>query len=173
MCSSQAGGTEPSDLHQPTAQPTKSAETKPEFIVSREFFNRFFEKPLPTATFYDKVNEGQIIPWPEMRGRYFLNASLRRLRLPPVHELPKVMSPNQEDLVRLAFSLIDQHLFPAPPWLLAVDALNFEDMAKATKIVRTHRDEVAQRDHYLLKLAYFQGVLDAAVMTAKSESGGG
>ena len=34
----------------------------PEFAVRRDGFNRYFDKPLPTSTFHDKVNEGIIIP---------------------------------------------------------------------------------------------------------------
>lgn len=40
----------------------------PEFIVSREFFNRYFEKPLPKSAFHDLVNRGRILQWPAMRG---------------------------------------------------------------------------------------------------------
>ena len=56
----------------------------PRFIVSREHFNRYFEKPLPTSTFHDLVNKGKIIPMEGMRGVYQLNNSLRRLGLPEV-----------------------------------------------------------------------------------------
>ena len=65
----------------------------PEFIVSREFFNRYFEKPLPKSAFHDLVNRGRILPWTAMRGRYLLNKSLHRMGLPTVEKLPnKVIS---------------------------------------------------------------------------------
>lgn len=96
-----------------------------EFIVYREFFDRYFERPLPTSTFHDFVNKGKILALSPTRGRYCLNASLQRLGLPTVSDLPRA-SPSRslEDICRLAFTLIDPLLFPAPSWLLAVEAIS-------------------------------------------------
>jgi len=134
----------------------------PEFIVTRELFNRYFEKPLPPATFYDKVDEGIILPWSGIKGRYFLNASLRRMGLPPERALPVVKIRNREDLVRLAFSGIDPLLFPPPSWLLDVDVINISDVAKAHLLEDRYRDRVRGYHDHRLQLAYFQGALDAA-----------
>jgi hypothetical protein len=140
----------------------------PEFIVSREHFNRYFEKPLPTSTFHDLVTKGIIISFTDMRGHYQLNASLRRLGLPEVRELPKeVAGRSLEDVVRLAFTLIDRDLFPEPSWLLFAEAIDLNDVEHARRIADHHRGKVTSHDHVNLKLAYFQGVLDA---TAKMEA---
>jgi hypothetical protein len=133
----------------------------PEFIVSREHFNRYFEKPLPTSTFHDLVNKGKILPMKGMRGFYLLNDSLRRLGLREVRELPKpVARRSLEDIVRLAFTLIDRNLFPAPSWLLPVEAIELRDADHARNLASRYRDKVASYRHVELKLAYFHGVLD-------------
>lgn len=142
----------------------------PEFIVSREYFNRYFEKPLPTSTFHDLVNKGKIIPMKDIRGCYLLNTSLRRLGLAEVRELPTLASSRSlEEIVRLAFTLIDRDLFPEPSWLLFHEAIDLNDAEHARRIADHHRGRVESQGHVKLKLAYFQGVLDA---TAKMEAEG-
>lgn len=94
----------------------------PEFVVTSEFFDRFFEKPMPTSTFHGLVNKACIIPWHGMRGKYLLNASLHRMKLPTVDKLPREEPKRSlEDITRFAFTLIDSDLFPAPSWLLSVE----------------------------------------------------
>ena len=137
----------------------------PEFVVTREAFDRYFEKPMPTSTFHDLVNKGSITPFKSMRGRYLLNDSLRRLGLKQVQELPTPPpEPGLEGIVRLAFTLIDPNLFPAPAWLLAVEAINIKDFDHAERIAKQYREEIQPLDHPALKVHYFQGVLDAAFM---------
>lgn len=139
-----------------------TSSSAPEFVVTRESFNRYFEKPLATSTFHDLVNKGKIIPMKGMRGFYLLNESLRRLGLREVLDLPRPPSgPSREDIVRLAFTQIDRSLFPDPVWLLSVEAIDFRDADHARLLADQHRDEVNAFDHVALKLAYFQGVLDA------------
>lgn len=141
----------------------------PEFVVTRESFDRYFEKPLPTSTFHDLVNKGKITPWKAMRGHFLLNDSLRRLGLKQVHELPAPPPvPGLEGIVRLAFTLIDPSLFPAPVWMLAVEAINIKDVDHAERIANQYREEIHSLDHPALKIHYFQGVLDAA-FTAEQE----
>lgn len=107
-----------------------------------------------------------------MRGHYLLNDSLRRLGLPEVCELPKPPpEPNLEGIVRLAFTLIDPKLFPAPSWLLYVDAINGKDADHAARIAEQHRDAVQACSHVELKLAYFQGVIDAAFFSNSGAEG--
>jgi hypothetical protein len=135
----------------------------PEFPVKREVICSMFTPPLPKSTFYDRAKEGKIIPMPELPGYYLVNASLHRLGLPLVRQLPD--PPEQrsiEDLVRLAFSLIDRNLFPSPSWLLHVEAIDAKDTDHALLLAARYRDAVQAFAHVELKLAYFQGVLDGA-----------
>lgn len=142
----------------------------PEFVVKRESFNRYFEKPLPTSTFHKLVSEGKIKRFKHMEGFFYLNDSLRRMGLREVRELPKPPSgPSLEDIVRLAFTLIDRNLFPEPAWLLYVDAIDAKDADHATRLADRCRDKVEAFDHVELKLAYFQGVLDWATMEASRD----
>ena len=52
-----------------------------EFVVEREFFNRYSSKPIPKSTFHDFVKKGIIIPMKDLKGHFLLNESLRRLDL--------------------------------------------------------------------------------------------
>jgi hypothetical protein len=45
-----------------SASNTQTTTDCPEFAVTREAFNRYFEKPMPTSTFHDFVNKGKIVP---------------------------------------------------------------------------------------------------------------
>lgn len=137
----------------------------PEFIVSRDFFDRYFENGLPPSTFYDRVEEGKILPWPAMKGKFFLNASLQRMGLPTEKELPKaVPGRSLEDVCRLAFTLIDPVLFPAPPWLLKVEAIDSVVADHAERLADQYRDKLATLKTPEEKLAYFGGALDAQVL---------
>lgn len=141
--------------------PAKPQSDFPEFAVRREAIGRYFDPPLPRSTFHDLVNKGKIIPMKGMRGFYLLNESLRRLGLREVRALPaEPESRSLEDIVRLAFTLVDADIFPAPSWLLHVEAIDLKDADHARKLADQSREKVASYDGVLLKLAYFQGVLD-------------
>ena len=104
-----------------------------------------------------------------IRGFYLLNASLRRLGLREVPELPQPPStPSLEDIVRLAFSLIDPDLFPEPSWMLNIEAIDAKDVDHAIRLVELHRDTVQSYEQVELKLAYLQGVLDSVFIQADS-----
>lgn len=66
-----------------------------------------------------------------------------------------------EDILRLAFTMIDHELFPAPSWLLTVDALDLKDADHARLLADLHREPVNEFDSAVEKLAYFGGTLDA------------
>ncbi len=139
----------------------------PEYAVRRETISRYFEPPLPRSTFHDFVNKGVIIPMKGIRGFYLLNASLRRLGLREVPKLPgEPLTRSLEEIFRLAFSLIDQELFPAPSWLLTVEELDLKDADHARLLADQHREAVNALDSAELKIAYLGGVLDALVMMA-------
>ncbi len=153
-----------------SASNTQTTTDCPEFVVTREAFNRYFEKPMPTSSFHDLVKKGKITKFKPMRGHFLLNDSLRRLGLREVRELPQPPpAPSLDDIVRLAFTLIDRNLFPEPSWLLHVEAIDAKDADHATRLADRCRDKVEAFDHVELKLAYFQGVLDWAFMGASGE----
>ena len=130
----------------------------------------FFSPSLPSSTFHDFVKKGKIVPMEDIRGFFLLNDSLRRLGLREVRELPKPPSaPRLDDIVRLAFTLIDRNIFPEPSWLLHVEAIDVKDADHATRLANQCRDKVEAFDHVELKLAYFQGVLDWASMEASEK----
>ncbi len=141
---------------------TKTTADCPEFGVRSKTISQYFDRPLASSTFHDLVKKGQIIPMKGMRGFYLLNASLRRLGLREVRELPREPeSRSHEDIVRMAFTLIDRMLFPAPSWLLSVEVIDAKDADHAQLLADRYRDKVESLDHVELKLAYFQGALDA------------
>ena len=142
----------------------------PEFVATSEAFDRYFEKPLPTSTFHDLVKKGRITPFKHMRGHFMLNESLRRLGLKEVTELPKPPpEPRLEDIYRLAFTMIDDRLFPAPSWLLNVDGISAKDADHAARIASQHRKAIQALNHVELKLAYFQGSLDALYLSEQED----
>jgi hypothetical protein len=140
----------------------------PEFAVRRDGFNRYFDKPLPTSTFHDKVNEGIIVPLRGVKGFYKLNDSLARLGLRPVMKLPDPLPTRTTDeIIRLAFHAINPEVFPAPSWLLDAEAIDGTDASHAELLVEKHATHVAKLDSDQEKQAYLQGVLDAAFMLAQ------
>lgn len=154
-----------------SAAGTKSATDCPELVVAWESFNFFFEKPLPTSGFHDLVNKGKITPFKPMRGLYMLNESLRRLGLKEVRELPKPPpTPTLENIVRLAFTLIDRSIFPEPSWLLSAESIDAKDADHALRLADRCRDAIQAFPHVELKLAYFQGVLDWVQMSEESRA---
>ena len=156
----------------PRANPKKSTSAADqEFVVTREFFDQFFEKPMPTSSFHDLVQKGRILPWNGMRGRYLLNGSLKRLGLPALTELPSELPKRSlEDITRFGFTLIDHNLFPPPPWVLTRDIMDIGEADLSRRLSDQYRDRVEAFDSNELKLAYFGGVLDAAF---KDEEDGG
>ena len=68
--------------------------------------------------------------------------------------------------------MIDPKVFPEPSWLLGVEAIELKDADHARRLADQYRDAVQSFGHVELKLAYFQGVLDAAWKTDTEESPG-
>jgi hypothetical protein len=137
----------------------------PEYAVRAEVIGRFFDPPLASSTFHDLVKKGKIVPLKDLRGFYKLNDSLRRLHLREVQELPTPpVEPGLQDITRLGFTFIDPLLFPAPQWTLAVEVIDPKTCDHALRVAEQHRASVEALDHVVLKLAYFQGVLDVAFM---------
>jgi hypothetical protein len=63
--------------------------------------------------------------------------------------LPKPpAAPSLEDIIRLAFTLIDRDLFPAPSWLLPAEAIDIKDADHARRLADRHRDKVEALDHH-------------------------
>lgn len=138
----------------------------PEFGVCWETIGSYFKPPLASSTFYDLVNKGQIVPMKGIRGFYRLNDSLRRLGLREVPSLPDVSRRSGKELVRLAFSLIDPDIFPAPAWLMREDPLDAQDVDHALRIAEKHRDNVEALQTPQEKIAYQAGALDSEEMIA-------
>ena len=151
------------------SSPSPDAFDYPEFVVSREAFDRYFEKPMPTSTFHDLVHKGKIIPFKHMRGRFLLNASLRRLGLREVSELPRPPSElSLEDIVRLAFSMIDSDLFPRPRWMQNITSIPVKDLEHAHRLISILRGRVEKQESPQAKLAYLESVLDWASIMDRS-----
>lgn len=145
----------------------------PEFVVSREGFNRFFDKPLPTSTFHDFVKKGKIVPMKGIRGFFLLNASLRRLGLREVPKLPEeIPARTPEEIIHLAFHVIDPEIFHPPSWLLNVQTIDEVDLHHAELIFAQHSGHVAILENDRLKYGYLQGVLDHAAMEAVDRADG-
>jgi hypothetical protein len=137
----------------------------PEFGVRQEVICRFFDPPLPRSTFYDFVDKGKVIPMKGIRGFYLLNASLSRLGLREVPSLPdQVATRSTEDIVQLAFTMIDPEIFLEPSWMLTVEELDLIEVDHARLIADRHRDSVNALGSVVEKFAYLRGVLDAQVM---------
>lgn len=138
----------------------------PEFGVRKEIICSFFTPPMPSSTFHDRVNDGIIVPIKGMRGFYKLNDSLRRLGLREVPKPPQdVPTRTTEDIIRLAFHLIDPDLFPAPVWLGKAEVIAAADFHHAELVASQHSANLAEMpelDHDRLKMNYLQGVIDIA-----------
>jgi hypothetical protein len=149
-----------SSKHEPTGYP--------EYAVRAEVIGRFFSPPLASSTFHDFVNKGKIVPMKGIRGFYLLNDSLRRLGLREVPNLPgELVTRTAEEIIRLAFSMIDHDRFEAPSWLLTVEAIDAADLHHAESIISLHADALGALAEDRLQHAYLQGVLDAAVMSTQ------
>ncbi len=150
------------DIQPVSQQPSKTEAAYPEYAVRRDTISGFFSPPLPSSTFHDLVNKGKIVPVKGLRGFYRLNDSLRRLGLREVAHLPSKVSLRPiEDIVRLAFALIDSGTFPAPAWMLLEDDLDPRDYEHARLIADLHREAVLGLQSDKEKCAYAEGVLDA------------
>ena len=94
--------------------------------------------------------------------------------LQEVRELPRPLTePSLEEITHLGFTMIDPMLFQAPAWLLSSKVIDAKTACVAFLVAKQFRDGVEAYDHYALKLAYFQGVLDSVFLLKKEyhESG--
>lgn len=156
------------------ANPSSKAQPPgyPEFAVRRETISRYFDPPLAQSTFHDFVSKGKIVPMKGIRGFYLLNDSLRRLGLREVPSLPESAKRSTEDILRLAFTLIDPVVFPPPSWLLEAEVLDFNDADHARLQAEKHADALNALANAEEKHAYLGGVLDANAMLAAEAKAG-
>jgi hypothetical protein len=104
----------------------------PEFAVDRETMTRFFAPPIVKSTFHDLVGRGLIVPVKGLRGYYRLNASLERLGLRAVAELPGKDGREREmRLACLALWLAAPDVALKPSILLEDDDLTPEEKSHA------------------------------------------
>ncbi|MEI7911029.1 MAG: hypothetical protein WCK77_15445 [Verrucomicrobiota bacterium] len=137
----------------------------PEFAVRRECFDRYFDKPMPSSTFHDMVGKGVIVPLKGLKGFYKLNDSLRRMGLREVPSLPNPLPKRcAEDIARLALTMIDPAAFPAPSWMLCVEALDVLDADHALLIADRHTEPINGLATLDEKVAYGAGVVDGMVL---------
>jgi hypothetical protein len=80
-----------------------------------------------------------------------------------VASIPKDTARSGEDLMRWAFTLIDPILFPAPPWLLAIQPNEIERQT-AELVASIHRVHLEAMESPEEKLAYAAGALDGQSM---------
>jgi len=118
------------------------------------------------------VGKGKILQVKGIRGFYRLNESLSRMGMREVPSLPKEISTRTiEEILKLAFTMIDPEAFPAPSWLLTVEAMDLKDADHARLLADQHREPVDALASVAEKHAYFGGVLDAqAMMEAEMKS---
>jgi hypothetical protein len=89
---------------------------------------------------------------------------LRRLGLREVPSIPNDASKSkQEDILRLAFTLIDPQLFPMPSWFVMADdeKLDVREEDHAKLLAGIYRPEMDALGSYQEKLAFAAGVIDA------------
>lgn len=72
-----------------------------------------------------------------------------------------------DDLLRLAFALIDPTLFPEPAWLLGDEAIDARDLDLALRMAEKHRKAVEALATPQEKLAYLAGVLDCEQLAVR------
>lgn len=100
-----------------------------------------------------------------LRGFYRLNESLKRLGLREVPKPPSdKLSRSMEDILRLAFTMIDADIFPPASWMLAESELESRDAEHARLVADIHRDAIHALPSFQEKAAYAAGVLDAQFM---------
>ena len=143
-----------------------------EFAVRREVLERLFDPPIGRSTFFDLVERGKIAKVKGLRGYYRLNESLRRMGMPEVERPPgnarDESSLNDRILADFALSLCISEL-PEPSELL-IHALSGEEVLKVLRLQRSY--SFALRTIKLLpeRLAFAQGVRDAAYTLANEAS---
>ena len=148
--------------------PTSSQSNHPEFAVRWETISHFFDPPMARSTFHDFVNKGKIIPLKGIRGFYKLNESLHRLGLREVAKLPETTASRSiEDIVRLAFHLLDPNLIPMPAWAFAEEDFEYRDFEHAVQHMDLHRDVYLGLESPGEKLGYIEGVLDGHAESAR------
>jgi hypothetical protein len=133
-----------------------------EFAVRREVLERLFDPPIGRSTFFDLVDRGKIAKVRGLRGYYRLNESLRRLGMPEVEKLPgRDDGPlNDRVLADFALTLCIPEL-PEPSELLT-HALSGEEVLKVLRLQRTYSFALKGIKTLPDRLAFAQGVRDAA-----------
>ena len=122
-------------------------------------FPKSLEKPsIFDSTFYELVNKGVIVPFKHLRGYFRLNESLCRMGLKEVPHLPEELPPRSiEEIVRMAFHLMEPDVFPAPTWMLFVEQITEAEASLARDYIEKHDLALKDCESDVLKQAYACG----------------
>ena len=145
--------------------PSKEPSNLPEYVVRKEVLMRYFKPSISDSTFYELVNKGVIVPFKHLRGYFKLNESLRRMGLKEVPHLPEEMPPRSvEEIIRMAFHLMEPDVFPAPTWMLFTEQITEAEASVARDCIERHQAALKDCESDALKQVYLQGVLDVEYM---------
>ena len=152
--------------------PSKDPHLEDDILVSREKIIEMFDPPPGRSTFFEWVNKGTVVKARGLTGYFLLNATRKKVKLPPVdvasYRKQGTSPANRKlQLVYTALMLIVPEMaavineFELPEVLTPVEAIEIKRIAEA------HREPALQQGELYFQVVYCRAVLDAEQISQK------
>jgi|GEM_PF-2514853 len=140
-----------------------------DIAVRREEICKLFDPPPGKTAFHDWVNKGTVVKARGLTGYFLLNATRKKVKLPPVDVVSyrkQGTSPANRklQLVYVALMLIVPEMTAVINDIELPDALSLAEAIEIKRIAAAHREGALEQGELYFQVAYCRAVLDAEVL---------
>jgi hypothetical protein len=141
-------------------------EIEDDVLVRRETILELFNPPPSRSSFFEWVKSGRIIKARGLKGYYLLNATRRKLRVPPVdvasfRKQEATPANRKLQLVYTALMLIVPEMTAVIRGIEIPEVLAPAEVVEIKRLAAAHRKPLMEQGELYFKIVYCRAVLDA------------
>lgn len=153
--------------------PSEDPHLEDDLLVCRERILELFDPQPSKSTFFDWVNKGTIVKARGLQGYYLLNASRKKMRMPPIdvaaYRKRDAESMNRQiQLVYVAMTMIVPEIVSIINEFELPEVLTPREIIEIRRLIEAHRESALEQGELQFRMVYCRAVLDAEKMRQQS-----
>ena len=152
--------------------PSEDPHLEDDILVSRDKIIEMFDPPPGRSTFFEWVNKGTVVKARGLTGYFLLNATRKKVKLPPVDVAAyrsQVASPSNRklQLVYTALAVILPEMTAVITEIELPEVLTPSEVVQIKRIAAAHREGLLEQGDLYVQVVYCRAVLDAEKISQK------
>ena len=152
--------------------PNEDPHLNDDLLVNREKILEMFDPEPSRSTFFDWVNKGTIVKARGIQGFYLLNASRKKLRMPPLdvskYRKEEILSEDRRfQILYTAMSMLVPEIVAVINEVEFPEVLTPSEITEIRRLIEAHRESLAEQGEVHFRMAYCRAVLDAEKINQK------